>query len=48
MTNQECYFCGTEIENVCPKCGAYKVEKGFENLKLKDQPYYQKKKKKKQ
>jgi len=41
----KCYFCKTEMENVCPNCGAYRVTPETVQLKLKDQPYYKENKK---
>ena len=34
-----CPFCGTRMENICPKCFAYRVTEETHNLPLNKQPY---------
>lgn len=40
MTQTKCPYCGTMLENVCPKCRAYRVTDETHDLPLSKQPYY--------
>ncbi len=39
---KRCYFCGRVMRKKVCKCGAYEVDKGYEHLPLKKQPWYKK------
>ena len=43
MEEKICWFCKTKmVDNICPKCWAYKVTPETANLKMKEQPWYKK------
>lgn len=39
-TLSKCPYCDGPMENVCSKCGAYRVTKETHDLPLSGQPYY--------